>query len=84
VLIDYYMDNAALLRQTMLDLGLKVRGSRASVLETLLTAHRRHETERYKTKVTRLYRWEQVFFLLQEHSKHSRQMVITPKASTSS
>jgi len=43
----------------------------------------RRVTERYETKVIRLYRWVQVFFLLQEHSKHPREMVITPKASTS-
>ena len=40
-------------------------------------------TERYETKIMRLYRWVQVFFLLKEHSKHPREMVITPKASTS-
>ena len=41
-------------------------------------------TERYGTKVIRFYRWMQVFFLLQEHSKHPREVVITPQASTSS
>ena len=43
----------------------------------------RRVTERGATKVIRLYRWVQVFFLLQEHAKHPREMGITPKASTS-
>jgi len=43
----------------------------------------RQVTERYETKVIRVYRWVQVFFLLQKHSKHPREMVITPKVSTS-
>jgi len=44
----------------------------------------RRVTERCETKVIRLHRWVQIFFLLQERSKHPREMVVTPKASTSS
>jgi len=57
--------------------GLRYAGARSGV--------GRRVTERYETKVIRLYRWVQVqvVFLLQEHSKHQREMVITPKAKTS-
>jgi len=39
----------------------------------------RRVTERYETRVIRLYRWVKVFFLLQEHAKHPREIVITLK-----
>jgi len=37
----------------------------------------RRVTERYETKVIRLYRWVQVLFLLQERSQHRREMVVS-------
>jgi len=55
--------------------GVRYAGARSGV--------GRRVTERYATKVIRSYRWVHVFFLLQEHTKHPREMVVTPKASTS-
>jgi len=59
--------------------------SRASVLETLLTALTRLvlQTATYRRQRRSWYGGVFLLLLLQQRSKHPREMVITPKASTS-